>query len=97
MPLSNILNTASASIVASTMQAGWSSFFLPVERSGHFNESTDNLDSVDSVRIIEMLIELQAKHGMTFIVVINENEIANAAAKDIRFRDGQIERERIAP
>jgi len=56
------------------------------------DEPTGNLDSVNSARIMEMLTGIQAKRGMTLIVVTHENEIANAAARHIRIRDGQIER-----
>jgi hypothetical protein len=45
---------------------------------------------------MEMLAGIQAKRGLTSIVVTRENEIATAPAEHIRFRDGQIERERIA-
>jgi len=57
------------------------------------DEPTGNLDSVNSARIMEMLTGIQAKRGMTLIVVTHENEIANAAARHIRIRDGQIERD----
>jgi putative ABC transport system ATP-binding protein len=55
------------------------------------DEPTGNLDSVNSARIIEMLIGIQQKHGMTLIVVTHENDIANAAPRHIRIRDGRIE------
>ena len=55
------------------------------------DEPTGNLDSVNSARILEMLIGLQEKRGMTLIVVTHENEIANAAPRHIRIRDGRVE------
>jgi putative ABC transport system ATP-binding protein len=55
------------------------------------DEPTGNLDSANSARIIEMLIGLQQKRGMTLIVVTHENEIASAAPSHIRIRDGRVE------
>jgi putative ABC transport system ATP-binding protein len=55
------------------------------------DEPTGNLDSVNSARIMEMLIGIQQRHGMTLIVVTHENDIANAAPRHIRLRDGRIE------
>ncbi len=55
------------------------------------DEPTGNLDSVNSARIMEMLIGIQKKRGMTLIVVTHENEIANAAPRHIRLRDGLID------
>jgi putative ABC transport system ATP-binding protein len=54
------------------------------------DEPTGNLDSVNSARIMEMLVGIQQKHGMTLIVVTHENDIANAAPRHIRIRDGRI-------
>jgi len=54
------------------------------------DEPTGNLDSVNSARIMEMLIGIHRKRGMTLIVVTHENEIANAAPRHIRIRDGRI-------
>ena len=55
------------------------------------DEPTGNLDSVNSARILEMLMGLQQKRGMTLIVVTHENEIASAAPRHIRIRDGRVE------
>jgi putative ABC transport system ATP-binding protein len=54
------------------------------------DEPTGNLDSANSARIMEMLIGIHRKRGMTLIVVTHENEIANAAPRHIRIRDGRI-------
>jgi ABC-type lipoprotein export system ATPase subunit len=53
------------------------------------DEPTGNLDSVNSARIMEMLIGIQEKRGMTLIVVTHENEIADSAPRHIRMRDGR--------
>jgi putative ABC transport system ATP-binding protein len=55
------------------------------------DEPTGNLDSVNSARIMEILIGIQKQRGMTLIVVTHENDIAHSAARQIRFRDGKIE------
>ena len=60
------------------------------------DEPTGNLDSTNSVRIMEMLIGIQSKRGMTLIVVTHENEIANSAPRHIRIRDGCIESDCVA-
>ncbi len=52
------------------------------------DEPTGNLDSVNSARIMEMLIGIQKQRGMTLIVVTHENDIANSAPHHIRIRDG---------
>jgi putative ABC transport system ATP-binding protein len=53
------------------------------------DEPTGNLDSMNSARIMEMLVGIQQKHGMTLIVITHENEIADSAPRHIRMRDGQ--------
>lgn len=55
------------------------------------DEPTGNLDSVNSGRIMEILTGIQKQRGMTLIVVTHENEIAHAAARQIRIRDGKVE------
>ncbi|HEU5457701.1 MAG TPA: ABC transporter ATP-binding protein [Terracidiphilus sp.] len=55
------------------------------------DEPTGNLDSVNSARIMQILTGIQKEHGMTLIVVTHENEVAHAAARQIRIRDGRVE------
>jgi putative ABC transport system ATP-binding protein len=54
------------------------------------DEPTGNLDSVNSVKIMDILVDLQAKRGMTLIVVTHEDSIAESAPRHIRMRDGRI-------
>jgi len=55
------------------------------------DEPTGNLDSVNSAKIMEILTGIQKQRGMTLIVVTHENEIAHAAARQVRIRDGRVE------
>jgi putative ABC transport system ATP-binding protein len=55
------------------------------------DEPTGNLDSVNSAKIMEILIGIQQKRGMTLIIITHENDIANSAPRHIRIRDGRIE------
>jgi len=55
------------------------------------DEPTGNLDSVNSARIMEILIGIQKHRGMTLIVVTHEHAIAHSAARLVRIRDGRVE------
>jgi putative ABC transport system ATP-binding protein len=55
------------------------------------DEPTGNLDSVNSAHMLELLTGIQKERGMTLIIVTHENDIANAAPRHIRIRDGRIE------
>lgn len=55
------------------------------------DEPTGNLDSVNSLRIMEILTRIQKQRGMTLVVVTHEDEIAHSADRHIRFRDGRVE------
>jgi ABC-type lipoprotein export system ATPase subunit len=57
------------------------------------DEPTGNLDTVNSAKIMEMLTTIQQKRGMTLVIVTHENEIAEAAGRHIRIRDGKIHNE----
>jgi ABC-type lipoprotein export system ATPase subunit len=54
------------------------------------DEPTGNLDSVNTAKIMDVLIGLQQKRGMTLIVVTHEDSIAESAPRHIRMRDGRI-------
>jgi ABC-type lipoprotein export system ATPase subunit len=54
------------------------------------DEPTGNLDSVNSARIMEILTRIQRERGMTLIIVTHDQEIASAAPRHIRIRDGRI-------
>ena len=46
---------------------------------------------MNSAKTIELLTGIQKRSGMTLIIVTHENEIAAAAPRHIRMRDGRIE------
>ncbi len=54
------------------------------------DEPTGNLDSENSVRILDVLMELRDRRGMTLVIVTHEDGIAQAAGRHIRLRDGRI-------
>jgi ABC-type lipoprotein export system ATPase subunit len=54
------------------------------------DEPTGNLDSVNTAKIMETLIGLQASRGMTLIIVTHEDNIAESAPRHIRMSDGRI-------
>jgi putative ABC transport system ATP-binding protein len=55
------------------------------------DEPTGNLDSVNSAHIMEILRGIREQRGMTMIIVTHEDDIAHAAPRHIRIRDGRIE------
>ena len=55
------------------------------------DEPTGNLDSVNSAKIMEILIGIQQKRGMTLIMVTHAPEIACCAPRLISMRDGKVE------
>lgn len=54
------------------------------------DEPTGNLDSENTTRIMDVLKKLHSERGMTLVIVTHENEIAEAAPRHIRMRDGKI-------
>jgi putative ABC transport system ATP-binding protein len=55
------------------------------------DEPTGNLDSANSAHIMDILRGIREQRGMTMIIVTHENDIAHAAPRHIRIRDGRIE------
>ena len=55
------------------------------------DEPTGNLDSRTSQEILEMFQEINAKEGITIILVTHDAEVAGYAQRTIRIKDGRIE------
>jgi putative ABC transport system ATP-binding protein len=55
------------------------------------DEPTGNLDSVNSAHVMDLLRGIQKDRGMTLVIVTHENDIANAAPRHTRIRDGRVE------
>ena len=55
------------------------------------DEPTGNLDSERSVEIMELLAELNAKAGLTILLVTHEPDMAAYARRIIHFKDGLID------
>lgn len=55
------------------------------------DEPTGALDSATGAQIIQLLLGLRERHGMTILLVTNDGEVAAAADRTLRMRDGRIE------
>jgi putative ABC transport system ATP-binding protein len=54
------------------------------------DEPTGNLDSVNSAKILEILTQIQQRHGTTLIMVTHDLNIAATAHRHVAMRDGRI-------
>ncbi|HCG03252.1 MAG TPA: ABC transporter [Chloroflexi bacterium] len=61
------------------------------------DEPTGNLDSRTGAEIMELLLELRERHGMTVIVATHDAVVASACERIIRLRDGQVVDEMTVP
>lgn len=59
------------------------------------DEPTGALDSVTSQEIIELMLQLNREHGLTFVWVTHAQDVACQAARLIEMRDGLIERDTV--
>ena len=55
------------------------------------DEPTGNLDSAGSQQVLRMLRDIVVDYGQTVVIVTHDNEIAAAADRVLRMRDGVIE------
>ena len=55
------------------------------------DEPTGNLDSQTGADIVNLLFDLQARHGATLVLVTHDPALAAKCARQITLRDGQIE------
>jgi ABC-type lipoprotein export system ATPase subunit len=54
------------------------------------DEPTGNLDSSRTQEIMELLVDLNRRRGITIVMVTHEPDVAAFASRTIVFRDGQI-------
>lgn len=54
------------------------------------DEPTGNLDTKTEAEIIDLLIELNVNHGITFVIVTHEHEVARRTKRIIQLRDGRL-------
>jgi len=61
------------------------------------DEPTGNLDSRTGLEIMELLVELRERLGMTLIVATHDAVVASACERILRLRDGRIVEELTVP
>lgn len=54
------------------------------------DEPTGNLDSENAESVLELLLQLHQKLGMTLVLVTHDSGIAGQASRTIRMKDGRI-------
>ncbi len=55
------------------------------------DEPTGALDSATGAQIVELLLSLRERRGMTILLVTNDEDVAESADRILRLRDGRIE------
>jgi putative ABC transport system ATP-binding protein len=55
------------------------------------DEPTGALDSATGGQIVELLLSLRARRGMTILLVTNDEDVAQLADRTLRIRDGRVE------
>jgi putative ABC transport system ATP-binding protein len=59
------------------------------------DEPTGNLDSKTSAEILKLFQELNAKDGLTIVLVTHEPDIAQCCRRVISFRDGKVRKDEL--
>ena len=54
------------------------------------DEPTGNLDSESALQIIELLLDLHRKLGVTLVLVTHDLSVAGRASRIIRMKDGRV-------
>jgi putative ABC transport system ATP-binding protein len=54
------------------------------------DEPTGALDTTTGAQIVELLLSLRARRGMTILLVTNDEDVAARADRTLRIRDGQL-------
>jgi putative ABC transport system ATP-binding protein len=55
------------------------------------DEPTGNLDSANGARVLQLLRELNAESGITIVLATHASDLASAARRVLRLRDGRVE------
>jgi putative ABC transport system ATP-binding protein len=58
------------------------------------DEPTGNLDSARKIEIMELLVELNQRRGITVVMVTHDPEMAEFGTRSIEFWDGRIAMDR---
>lgn len=61
------------------------------------DEPTGNLDSESALQIIDLLLELHGKLGVTLVLVTHDLSVAERATRTIRMKDGRVISDQAAP
>ncbi|HEX3453826.1 MAG TPA: ABC transporter ATP-binding protein [Gaiellaceae bacterium] len=54
------------------------------------DEPTGALDSATGAQIVELLLSLRERRGMTILLVTNDDDVADLADRTLRIRDGHV-------
>lgn len=54
------------------------------------DEPTGNLDSKTTIEVMELLVDMAHKNGITFVLVTHDNELANYADRIVTIKDGVV-------
>jgi len=60
------------------------------------DEPTGNLDSESAIQIIDLLLELHGKLGVTLVLVTHDLSVAERATRTIRMKDGRVISDQLA-
>lgn len=60
------------------------------------DEPTGNLDSNSAQQIMELILQLHAEMGMTFVLVTHDLAIAERAYRTVSMRDGRVTSDRVS-
>ena len=61
------------------------------------DEPTGNLDSATGRSIIDLLVDVNRRHGTTVVLVTHDNELAAQTDVTLVMRDGRTEKRQVAP
>jgi putative ABC transport system ATP-binding protein len=61
------------------------------------DEPTGPLDAATGAQIVELLLSLRERHGMSILLVTNDDAVAEVADRVLRLRDGRLFEPKAAP